>query len=448
MRSSKWKIVCKTVIFVLLLLLIQEGFAFMLTPAKVYTRLMLHGMYEQETMDLVFAGASHTYRSFDPDVFDEELGVSSYNLGSSSQTMKDSYYVLKEMFRSHTPKRVVLESGYARFLEPDSNSLKSMILTDYFRWSINRVDYFFNTYALSDYPDALFPAIRYKNNLDTETVKKTVKEKLTAGYMSHSDNSIQHKNEWYGGKGFVYSNLAFGEGHIGKLDFQVWDTDAASTEMMEYFEKIVLLCKEQGSELILITAPIPLATLAQMGNYDEAHNHIQQLADRNGLDYYDFNLMRPQVLQRNDGTHYYDSGHMNGMFAEEFSAVAATLLSELDSGSVVMDDWFYPSCDALLEELNTVTHVWLAAEETDGVLRLTAKSSHGKNVTPEYCFVWKKADEDEFKVLQPYDIKAETALALEKGQKNVIRVLARPEGADEAFIQYDELTYTVKGNGK
>ena len=252
------------------------------------------------------------------------------------------------------------------------------------------MDYFFHAYKPEEYLDALFPSIRYKNNLEWEIIYTGLKKKLTQKYLGYADESVTYEKEWYGGKGFVYSIKAFKPGQIGRFSFTGWDADAINQEMVEYFEKIVLLCRQNGAELIMMTAPIPPATLTQMGNYDEAYGYIRALAEENGLKYYDFNLVRPEVLARRDED-FYDAGHMNGMFAGQFSAVAAQVLKEHDEGTLDMDKYFYASFDELSEELDTITHVWLTLEEQkDGVL-LTADAGYGKNVTPEYCFLYKKA---------------------------------------------------------
>ena len=125
MRSSRWRTLIKIVVFIILFLLIQQAFTFVLEPENVYARLMMHGMYEQESIDIVFLGASHAYRSFVPSVFDEKTGMNTYNVGTSSQTLKDSYYLLKEVFKTHDPKQVVLESGYSRFATTDYNGMKA-----------------------------------------------------------------------------------------------------------------------------------------------------------------------------------------------------------------------------------------------------------------------------------------------------------------------------------
>ena len=63
---------------------------------KSYTRLTLHEYYNQENIDVLFIGASLCYRSLDTQILDESLGMNTFNLGTSSQDMDASYYLIKD----------------------------------------------------------------------------------------------------------------------------------------------------------------------------------------------------------------------------------------------------------------------------------------------------------------------------------------------------------------
>ena len=65
------------------------------------------------SIDIVFLGNSLSYSSFNPLVFNGFLGVSSYNLGTADQNIKQSYYNLKEVIEHQLPKMVILEDRRA-----------------------------------------------------------------------------------------------------------------------------------------------------------------------------------------------------------------------------------------------------------------------------------------------------------------------------------------------
>lgn len=59
-------------------------------------------------VDLLFLGSSHTYRNFDTEYFANQ-GVSSFNLGSSSQTPDITFALLNEYLEELNPQMIVYE---------------------------------------------------------------------------------------------------------------------------------------------------------------------------------------------------------------------------------------------------------------------------------------------------------------------------------------------------
>ena len=61
-----------------------------------------------QNIDLLFLGSSHAYRGFDNRYF-ERVGITSFNLGSSSQSSVQSNYLLKRYLKQLNPKQVIIE---------------------------------------------------------------------------------------------------------------------------------------------------------------------------------------------------------------------------------------------------------------------------------------------------------------------------------------------------
>lgn len=91
-----FKKIGKLITFFLILNILIEGVD-QLVMVPTESRLMLHDLYSQEkNIDMLFLGASHTYEFYAPEIFDKEFGINSFNLGSSGQTPKATYYLLTE----------------------------------------------------------------------------------------------------------------------------------------------------------------------------------------------------------------------------------------------------------------------------------------------------------------------------------------------------------------
>lgn len=74
----------------------------------------IKGFYELEenSLDVVFLGSSHSFCSFNPAVFYKEKGIKSYVFASNEQPLWLTYHYLKEVLKTQQPKVVVLESFY------------------------------------------------------------------------------------------------------------------------------------------------------------------------------------------------------------------------------------------------------------------------------------------------------------------------------------------------
>ena len=93
-------------------------------------------------------------------------------------------------------------------------------------------------------------------------------------------------------------------------------------ETMEYFEKIVKLCKENHVELVMVSSPSPK-------NWsDERHDVIQALCDSYGITYYDLNKL-DNVLALDWTTDTLDRGdHLNMNGSKKVNAYFGKILKE------------------------------------------------------------------------------------------------------------------------
>ena len=64
---------------------------------------------EKNSLDMVFLGSSHSYCTFDPDIFDKEFNISSYQMGMPLQHIDSTYFTLLEVLNYQKPKVCVME---------------------------------------------------------------------------------------------------------------------------------------------------------------------------------------------------------------------------------------------------------------------------------------------------------------------------------------------------
>ena len=91
------------------------------------------------------------------------------------------------------------------------------------------------------------------------------------------------------------------------LDGKYWQMDDTQSG---YVKKIAELCKQKGSELVLVTAPIALVSMDYIKNYNDIHNKLAALAKQVGANYIDYNIVNQQTpMLTNDN--FRDDAHLN-----------------------------------------------------------------------------------------------------------------------------------------
>lgn len=113
----------------------------------------------------------------------------------------------------------------------------------------------------------------------------------------------------------------------------------------KYFNAIIDLCRKEDISLTLFTSPMPDFRIHCMGNYDQYVTCVNELAAKNGLHYYDFNLCNPIYLDLHNDTYFMDHDHLNYEGAQLFTDVLGEVLFDELEGRPIPEDMFYASYD-------------------------------------------------------------------------------------------------------
>ena len=430
MRNSK--LLIRAVGFFLILLVLLSVCNFAMYDDSTYTRLFLHEMYQEEAIDLAFISGSITYKAFDPVIWDEALGVNTFNFGSSSQTPDASYYLLKEVFRYHSPKYVIFATNYISFmnLEGYNNPQRHYILFDHFKPSLNKLDYWLNAFDEHTSLTALLPFMRNKD-YSPSRIASILKTKLGDTYRNYGYDIYMKTDEEYRGKGYVYRFEAKEAGGVGKLEPVWFHPENVDPKAVEYFGKLADLCRENGAELILMPTPVPYGSMALQSDYQQVADFYRSLAEENSIKMFDFSLARPELFQTQDG-YFYDHVHLNGPGSQVFSNVSVRLFQDYISGQKIDEDaLFYGSYQELLEDNPRIFNTWL---EYAGDAYY-AYSTQGSGVTPEYRFL-ARSGEGDWQCIQEYSVQ--NYVNLDKIPEGItqLRIEARPQGSTGEYQQF------------
>ena len=321
---SNSKVICEVIVFLLLLFsayeIINDKYAYAANQNVVnaYTKSRYDGFYELEenTLDMVFIGSSHSYCTFDPENFDSVLGSSSWQMGTPLQHYDTSYYSLKEVLKTQSPDVIVLEI-YWGVLDTDFDMKQANSFFEVVNDENVVSDYVKTVFPLNERVKYTILPIRYQQDYfayENNNLEKTAEEKY--GVKKYKEVQDTNGVEYYLAKGYTFCDTIIPENEFDEtnqfkgLDGATWQ---ASQIQIEYIEMFVELCNENDIEVVFVTAPIANVSMDYIENYDVIHDEMSRLAERLGVKYIDFNIinMEEELLEIEnfrDDAHLNDSG--------------------------------------------------------------------------------------------------------------------------------------------
>lgn len=202
---------------------------------------------QDNTIDLIVIGDSESLTMLSTAKLWNEKGISSFIAGKSGELISETYFNLLELYKTQNPKLVIVETDAA--LKPFS-----LVAT------VNN--------TLMDGANYLFPIFRYHGLWKSKMDPQVADENHFRGFYIR--NAID---------GVEPGNYMAGEGEGASLP--------AGNEF--YLDKILELCKEHNSEVLLVSAPSVLNC-----NYD-THMQMQKYADAREVSYIDMNLLLDEI---------------------------------------------------------------------------------------------------------------------------------------------------------
>ncbi len=247
----------------------------------------------KDTLDIVFVGSSHVYNGINPVEFYEKTGLKGFDLATSNQDYFTGYHMLKEMFKTQSPKYVVIET-YAFHQRPfvdqeyDKNLYYKMSLDD-MKLSLNKVgavrEWHKNNNDINVI-ERLFPVFEYHSRWD---------ELNPADFSDTALRSVE--------LGFAYGTT--GDEFITYRGYTNAGTPVECPDLaIEYFDKIVMLCREHGAEIALVTVPDSIIDAGK-------RLKIGEIADEIAIPFIDYNEPSKYESTGLDGDCWRDRSHMN-----------------------------------------------------------------------------------------------------------------------------------------
>lgn len=292
-------------------------FAFTLASVWTLDRILLikrydgvkpmESFYAQEpgTVDVLLMGNSHMGVHVDTATLWREYGISAFALWGGVQPMWNSYYFLVEALKYQQPKAVVLEIGglsYDWEYADEATQLKNVAGM---HLSLNKLEAIKAT-APEDRRVSLLLGLPLYHQRYGELTQEDFE------YFPWSAELINNKGSY----------ALYGHGDFDMADpAEITELAQISDKSLDYFMRIVSLCREEGIELILVKTPT-----VDLEKYQPYSNAVTGLAEELGLDFYDFNKMSEETGI--DGRDFYYDTHLNLGGARKLSLSLGEILLE------------------------------------------------------------------------------------------------------------------------
>lgn len=245
MTDTKKKIIHIVSIILMLVLIILplKNLAILFSNDGTFKR--MDSLYAQPkgSVDVLCVGSSRVYCNIAPDVMWREYGISAYNLATSAQPLNLTYYALKEALKYQNPKVVVVEASTVLAKDQPNDQLETMGVQTGMKYSVNQVEALLDHKDKDHFMEYLLRFPCFHNNY-TELTKESFD--ITKYYQFPNTKAAGFKG--YIHEGFYYSPVAF-------LRDEGYTEDPYSEERYDALVKINDLCKEKGTQLLLVLTP-------------------------------------------------------------------------------------------------------------------------------------------------------------------------------------------------
>ncbi len=264
-------------------------------------------LYKQkkDSIDVVFVGSSHSYKSFIPMELWNEYGITSYNLATSAQSIPCSYYLIKEAIREQHPKVIVLETFGARFNKLYVSEARLHGAVDNIQWNSTKIELYNELLSENMEKDErleyMFPIIRFHSRWSDITEKDITGNK---GFLKGARMDFfcyEHKEPV-----IIEERMDLYEGTV------------------QYFDKIMELCEEENVELMLCQV-----VMADGKKYEQTckrSNTLMDYANEHGIYTLNLELLRDE-LNIDYAKDFSDYSHVNINGAQKVTSYVGNILT-------------------------------------------------------------------------------------------------------------------------
>lgn len=253
---------------------------------------------EDDMIDVVFTGSSHTYCSISPALLWGENGISAFNMTTSGQDKNSTCHYLMELLKTQSPEVVCVEMYGLAF---DVHAVEGNVHRNMMGMPLSQ-----NSIALiDDYVTDEEMNLNYK--LRWPIVHTRYKELEMYDFVTYDFS------EYGRGVDFNYIKTP----NVYPMEAQAYTEVELTDSNKAWLDELYALSQKEGFELVFFVAPAGV-TVQQQGQINAASLYAKEL----GIDFIDFNQfsIAMGIDYLND---FIDAQHLNGYGAEKLTRYMA-----------------------------------------------------------------------------------------------------------------------------
>ena len=259
----------------------------------------------QNSIDVLFTGSSHACYNIAAEELFDRYGISFYQLWGSSQPFWSTYHFIAEALKTQNPEVIVMDVYGAVLRDEYSDEARQATNTLGLNISRNQIQNIMVSAPKERWLE-LFLGLPIYHDRFSELLEGDF------SFYPWSKKYVDVK----GGEAVYGSNIVI------DLDYEKNDDCIPLTEKQEmYLRKIITLCKENETNLVLVVTPTPDRETEQ-GYY----NRVKEIAEETGTVFINMNELDQEIgLESADFS--YDDSHLNLSGARKTAAYLGEFLA-------------------------------------------------------------------------------------------------------------------------
>lgn len=292
------KVFFKGSIFIIILLLIVSELTSIFILKTNHREKLLQGLYDNvsDPMDVVLLGSSHMNSGINPNVLWNQYGITSFNYATGGQPIDVTYYLLKEVLKTHKNPIVVVDLYYLGLTNKFGDDGYVSNVLDNLKFSTNKINAIINSTPIKQWPSYFFPIFKYHGRYKELTENDFDFDPVISYYQKGFDAGLDYYEK---------------ENTSDPLTSEISDIPPKSEK---YLNKIITLSKEQGFKLIFTNTPQDYNETKGSSSWvkDPAKmfNKIAEISKNNNIPFINYPNMINE-LEFDFKTDMFNAGHLN-----------------------------------------------------------------------------------------------------------------------------------------